>query len=286
VNRKKKKNAARKAPSSGSSGRTAEAVTWWRRLGKGPKWVVVTVTPLIVAAAIPGILPWASDRTRDLFGEEPLSAHGEAFPDIIAGTYWATDDVLTEPAATLSWPAFRARGAVQMGTSGQRITLESNRSGRIDLEKITAVVEQRRRPLAGTAFIADPQGSSDVALLEFRLDSGVRDEIPAMVPDESRDATKATPYTADGSIRVVEQGQPEHLVITTTTTTCFCLWRVHIEYLYRGERGELVVPPPGEKPFATTAWTRHRAQYQYTVENGGTATRVDCTTRPASCRTR
>jgi hypothetical protein len=246
---------------------------------------VVTVTPLILAAAVPGILPWAADQTRDVFGEEPLTAHGEAFPEIVAGTYWAVDDVLTEEATNLSLPAFRDRGAVQMGISGQRITVESNRSGRIDLEKITAVVEERRRPLAGTAFIADPQGGSDVTLLEFRLDSGAGDEIPALVPDESRDPAKATPYTTDGSIRFVEQGKPEHLVINATTTTCFCLWRVHIEYLYRGDRGELVVPPPGEKPFATTAWTKHRVQYLFTVDNVDRATRLDCTTRPASCRT-
>jgi hypothetical protein len=283
VTRRRKQPAAHKATRKAAPQQTGRTLSWWRNLGKGPKWLVVTVTPLVLAAAIPGIVPWVADRTRDLFGEPPLTARGEAYPELIAGLYWATDTVLTEPTSYDSLAAVRDHRGAQMGMSGQKITLDSNRAGQIDIEKITAVVEQRRPPLAGTAFIADPQGDADVILVEFRLDSGT--EIPALVPDESGDPAKATlPYLTNGKIRFVEQGKPEHLVIRASTSRCYCQWRVRIEYSYRGSRGQLLVPSPGEEPFATTAWTSHKVQYNMHSADSGIPERHDCVALPSSCR--
>jgi hypothetical protein len=283
MSRRRKQPAGRKATPKAAPQQTGRALSWWRSLGRGPKWLVVTVTPLIFAAAIPGIAPWAADRTRDLFGEQPLTARGENYPELIAGAYWATDDVLTEPLAnfTSSLTIIQEHGGVQMDVSGHQITLTSNRAGQIDIVKITAVVEQRRPPLAGTTFIADPRGEGDVGLIEFHLDSGT--EIPALVPDESGDPTKAaTPYLANGKIRYAEQGKADHLVIRAFTKKCYCEWRVRIEYSYRGTHGQLIVPSPGEKPFATTAWTTHKADYLYTTD--GTVQRYDCVAEPVKCR--
>jgi hypothetical protein len=285
VNRRRKRPARRQATPKAAPQPTGRALSWWRNLGRGPKWLVVTLTPLIFATAIPGIVPWAADRMRDLFGEQPLTARGEDYPELIAGQYWATDDVLTEPLANFNGlTTVREHVSAQMGVSGQQITLTSNRAGQIDIVKITAVVEQRRPPLAGTAFIADPQGEADVGLIEFHLDSGA--EIPALVPDESDDPVKAaTPYLANGKIRYVEQGKPDHLVIRAFTKQCYCQWRVRIEYSYRGSRGQLVVPPPGEKPFATTAWTTHKVEYNMNYADAdGAPQRHDCVMTPASCR--
>jgi hypothetical protein len=126
----------------------------------------------VLAVAVPGVAPLVADRARDLFSDEVLSARGESYPELVAGQYWATDAVLGQPASSRVLDEVRQHTHAQLGTSGQQVTLESHRSGRIDLETITAVVEERRKPLGGTAFVADPQGSEETALVEFRLDSG------------------------------------------------------------------------------------------------------------------
>ena len=281
---RKSKNKRRPASRKKAQQQTGGALSWWRNLGRGPKWLVVTMTPVIFAAAVPGILPWAADRTRDLFGEPPLSARGADDTSLIAGDFWATDAVLTDPLSFEILSMIKARDGAQMGMSGQQITLDSNRAGQIDIEKITAVVEQRRPPLAGTSFVSEPQGDAEALMIEFPLDSGAGVEIPALVPDKSGDPAKAAaPYLANGKIRYVEQGKPEHLVIRASTTKCYCLWRVRIEYSYRGSPGTLVVPPPNEKPFATTAWTAHKVQYEMNVTN---QQRHDCVALPTTCRTR
>lgn len=105
-------------------------------------------------------------------------------------------------------------------------------------------------------------------------DSGAGTEIPALVPG---DGAGARPYLSDGKIRFVEQGKPEHLVIRAKTERCFCLWRVRIEYSYRGGKHTLVAPPA----FATTAWGPHRVEYTMRIEG---PQRYDCLAQPASCR--
>ncbi|WP_410639365.1 hypothetical protein [Amycolatopsis sp. lyj-346] len=236
------------------------------------------MTPLVLAVAVPGVAPLVADRTRDLFSDEVLSVRGDNHPELVAGQYWATDAVLTGPPSGPVLDEVRQHTHAQLGTSGQQVTLVSHRSGRIDIETITAVVEERRKPLEGTAFVADPQGSEETALVEFRLDSGAGVEIPALVPD---DAAGARPYLSDGKIRFVEQGKPEHLVIRAKTERCFCLWRVRIQYSYRGDRHTVVVPPAGQPAFATTAWGPHRVEYNMRTEG---PQRYDCKTSPASCR--
>jgi hypothetical protein len=280
--RRKPRVAGLRAPKQQTPKR-AGALTWWHRIGKGPKWLAVTALPLLLAAVIPGAAPWVTDQTRDLFGQQPLTARGQAHPDVIAGQYWATEAMLTDPVSHEIYATIRNSGGVQMGTSGQRVTLESNRAARIDIDRITAVVEQRRAPLAGTAFIADPQGSAEGLLVEFHLDAGT--EVPALVADQSGDPTKAMlPYSGNGKIRYVEQGKPEHLVIRASTAKCYCQWRVRIEYSYRGTRGQLVVPPPGEPPFATTGWVSHKIEYNMHTAEGGGPQRHDCTQPAARCR--
>ncbi|MDQ7808325.1 hypothetical protein Q5425_31715 [Amycolatopsis sp. A133] len=258
--------------------RPKSGLAWWRGLGRAPKWLLATVTPLALAVAVPGVAPLVADRTRDLFSDEVLTARGESHPELVAGLYWATDAVLSAPASGQVFDEIRQHTNAQLGTSGHQVTLESHRAGRIDIETITAVVEERRLPLRGTAFVADPQGSEEAALVEFRLDSVAGREIPALVPG---DAPGGRLYLSDGKIRFVEQGKPEHLVIRAKTERCFCLWRVRIEYSYRGGKRTLVVPPAGQPAFATTAWGPHDVEYNMRTDG---AQRYDCLARPASCR--
>jgi hypothetical protein len=274
----------RTAPKAAAPARASEARSLWRRLGKGPKWLLVTAVPLLLAAVIPGGAPWIVDRTLDAFGQRPLDARGEAYPQIMAGQYWATDEILTDPVSYDIMALIQSRGA-QMGTSGHRITLESNRAGRIDVDKVTAVVEQRRAPLAGTAFIADPQGDSEALLIEFNLDLG--SEIPAQLKGESNSSErKATPYGANGKIRYVELGKPEHLLISAFTTKCYCQWRVRVDYSYRGSRGHLIVPPPSERSFVSTAWVDHKVEYNMNSAESGIPQRHDCLAGPIICRSK
>lgn len=277
----KKKAAAEEQPSS-------RVALWWRNLGKGAKGAVVAVSSVVVAAVIPGTVPWVTDRASDVFGQAPFAARGEARPQLMAGQYWATGVVLTEPVSIAVLTAVEANGA-QLGTSGHEITLDSNRSARIDLESITAVIEQRKPPLAGTAFIADPQGAGDVAQIAFHLDSGAGQEVPALVPPPRGDDESAPqePYLAAGEVRYLERGKPEHLVISASTSSCYCLWRVHIRYSYRGSFGDVIVPPVGEPPFATTAWAPHAVEYNLnTAKEGSTPQRIDCKADPKACRTK
>lgn len=278
MNRKRKPVVAGRSTSLRPASPPKRGLAWWRGLGRAPKWLLATVTPLVLAVAVPGVAPLVADRARDLFSGDVLTVRGEPHPQLVAGQYWATDAVLTGPASGRVLDEVRQHTNAQLGTSGQQVTLESHRSGRIDIESITAVVEERREPLAGTAFVADPQGSEEAALVEFRLDSGAGLEIPALVPG---DAAGARPYLADGKIRFVEQGKPEHLVIRAKTERCFCLWRVRIEYTYRGDKRTVVVPPAGQPPFATTAWGPHRVEYNMRTEG---PERYDCQAQPASCR--
>ncbi|MEV7091411.1 hypothetical protein AB0M80_01080 [Amycolatopsis sp. NPDC051045] len=278
MNRKRKPVVAGRSTALRPARRPNPGVAWWRGLGRAPKWLLATVTPLVLAVAVPGVAPLVADRTRDLFDGEVLTARGESYPDLVAGQYWATDAVLTGPASSQVFDEVRRHTSAQLGTSGHQVTLESHRAGRIDIETIAAVVEERRAPLAGTAFVADPQGSEETALVEFRLDSGAGREIPALVPG---DAAGARPYLSDGKIRFVEQGKPEHLVIRAKTERCFCLWRVRIEYSYRGDKRTLVVPPPGRPAFATTAWGPHDVEYNMRTEG---PQRYDCRAQPATCR--
>jgi hypothetical protein len=236
------------------------------------------VTPLVLAVAVPGVAPLAIDRARDLFSDDVLSVRGDVHPELVAGQYWATDAVLDETASSGVLDLVRQHTHAQLGTSGQQVTLESHRAGRVDIEGITAVVEERRKPLGGTAFVADPQGSEEAALVEFRLDSGAGAEIPALVPG---DAAGARPYLSDGKIRFVEQGKPEHLVIRAKTERCYCLWRVRIEYSYRGDKHTVVVPPAGQPALATTARGPHELENNIRVER---AQRYDCKPQPAACR--
>lgn len=282
MNRKRRRRGPARKATNKTNTKADPQGSWWRELRRGRKWLAATVVPLVLAVAIPGIAPWVVDRTRDLVGEEPLTARSEAYPGLIAGDYWATGDVLTGSFEDVSG-RLREHG-VQMGMSGHKITLDSNRSGQIHIERITAVIEQRRPALDGTAFIMDPQGTGDVALIEFRLDAGTGEEVPALVARDFNEPAESVPYLADGKVLYVEQGQPQHLVVRASATKCYCRWRVHIEYTYRGDRSELVVPPSHDEPFATTAWTRHKIQYNMHGADGRTPQRHDCVREPAGCR--
>ncbi|MCP2181536.1 hypothetical protein LY12_002813 [Prauserella alba] len=256
----------------------------WAKVRAGFTWtkafVVGGVTLLATAAAIPGVLPWLHDHGRDLVGEEPLTVEGEAKPDLLAGVYWATDEVITAPA---DWDVFEriSSSGAQMGTSGHVVKLHSNRSARIVIEGLTAVVEQRREPLSGTAYVADPQGGDMEALLvDIPLDRG-GGEVPALV---RRDGGEPRPYGTDGRIRYIEQGVAERLLVKASTETCHCTWRLRIDYSYRGEQGRLVVPPRGQPAFETTAWSRHKVEYDMHSAEDRVPRRHDCVRDPHSCR--
>lgn len=284
MNRKRKPVVAGRTTTLRPAKRPKRGPAWWNKLGKVPKTLVATATPLVLAVAIPGVAPLTVDRAKDVFSDEVLTARGESYPGLVAGEYWATDAVLTGPVSDDVLAEMGKHTLAQLGTSGHQVTLESHRSGRIDIEKITAVVEERKAPLAGTAFIADPQGTGDAALIEFRLDSGAGSEIPALVPGEDPGGP-TRPYLTDGKVRFVEQGKTEHLVIRAHTEKCFCRWRVRIEYSYRGSRRALVVPPPGQPAFATTAWGRHDVEYNmHSGEPDIGPKRHDCRVQPATCR--
>ncbi|HWE88203.1 MAG TPA: hypothetical protein VG317_01915 [Pseudonocardiaceae bacterium] len=263
---------------------TGKNPSWWRRVGRGPKWLIATIAPIIVATAVPGVAPWATDHIRDLLGQPPLSAISSAEPGLLAGSYWATNSILTAPYSDEIYTAIQNEGGVQIGTSGQLITLTSNRAGQIDIEQVTAVIEARQPPLAGTAFIAPPQGGGIGLTVQFHLDSG--DQVPALVPSDPNYPDKnLKPYLADGSYLYLEQGKSEPIAIQATTTTCYCQWRVRINYVYRGQAGQITVPPPGQRPFGTTAWASHyRVEYDTNVFHAGIPpARYDCVAEPARC---
>ncbi|MCR3720785.1 hypothetical protein LY15_002772 [Prauserella flava] len=256
----------------------------WAKVRAGFTWtraaVVGVLTLVATTATIPGAYPWLHDNARDLFGEEALTTEGEAKPDLLAGAYWATDEVVT---ASADWRVFDriSSSGAQMGTSGHIVKLHSNRAARIVIEGLTAVVEQRREPLSGTAYLADPQGGDMEALLvDIPLDRGGR-EVPALV---RRDGGQPRPYGVDGKIRYLEQGVAEQLLIKASTENCHCTWRLRIDYSYRGETGQVVVPPRGQPAFETTAWTRHKVEYDMHSAEDRVPRRHDCVRDPHSCR--
>jgi hypothetical protein len=105
------------------------------------------------------------------------------------------------------------------------------------------------------------------------------------VADESGDPGKATrPYLSDGKVLFLEKGQTEHLIVRASTRKCFCMWRVRIEYSYRGDRRTVTLPPPESPPFRTTAWGFHRVEYNMNTADGAAPARYDCVARPAACR--
>lgn len=282
---RRKHVAGRKTSTREPARRQADENRWWRRLstvgGRAKVAVVGTVGLVATLAAIPGAYGWLHDQARDLVGEDPLVAEGRANPAVITAVYWATDDIVTGSTTRDVLEAIKSGGA-QMGTSGHTVTLNSNRAGRIDVVGITAVVERRERPLAGTAFLADPQGGdSDALLVRVPLDAG-GDEIPARV---QRGGGQPRPYGADGRIRYVEQGKAEHMIVQASTETCHCTRRLRIDYTYRGQHGTVTVPPRDRPAFETTAWGRHAVQYDAWGAGVGQLTRTDCARHPGECRT-
>jgi hypothetical protein len=259
---------------------------WWQKISRGPKWVVATVVPILLATAIPGLAPWVVDRAQDLFGGAPLTATASDYPELEAGRYLATDSVLTVPASSDVYHTMLNQGAVQLGRSGHLITLIDNRSGEIYVNRITAVIESRRPPLAGTAMAILPQGEGSTITADFALGAG-EDRVAAMVPVEPGGADKETrPYLADGKFLYLQQGQSQPIAINASAKSCYCEWRVLVDYVYRGTPGELVVPPIGQKPFATTSWANgYQAEYVFDDDLQVPWHRYVCATDVGKCKT-
>ncbi|HJP74987.1 MAG TPA: hypothetical protein VJ914_11995 [Pseudonocardiaceae bacterium] len=259
---------------------------WWQKISRGPKWVIVTAVPILLATAIPGLAPWVVDRAQDLVGGAPLTATASDDPGLEEGQYLATDSALTVPASSNVYQTMLNQGAVQLGRSGQLITLTDNRSGEIYVNRITATIEARRPPLSGTALVIPPQGMGETITVDFALGVGA-DRVAAMVPADSGSPYQGTrPYLADGKFLYLQQGQSQPIAINASAKSCYCEWRVLIDYVYRGKSGELVVPPIGQKPFATTSWASgYQTEYIFDENLQEPWHRYVCATDLGKCQT-
>ncbi|HEY4459020.1 MAG TPA: hypothetical protein VGN81_32200 [Pseudonocardiaceae bacterium] len=258
----------------------------WQKISRGPKWVIVTAVPILLATAIPGLAPWVVDRAQDLMGLPPLTATASNDPELEEGQYLATDSVLAVPASSDVYHTMVEQGAVQLGKSGQLITLTDNRSGEIYINRITATIESRRPPLSGTALVIPPQGMGETITVDFALGVG-EDRVAAMVPADSGSPDKGTrPYLADGKFLYLQQGQSQPIAINASAKSCYCEWRVLINYVYRGNPGQLVVPPIDQKPFATTSWASgYRIEYIFDEGQQDPWHRYVCATDLGKCQT-
>jgi hypothetical protein len=241
----------------------------WARLSKGTKALVALVGTTAVAAAVPGVLPYASDRVLDLFHAPIVEIRSEFGPSLAGLTEAAAEAVTTEPAQVLTDPRF-----VPAGFSLAKLTLEGKRSAPVVVLGATVQIIDRLPPRQGTLYFIRSQGEGDDALVDLNLDA------PAPYVASPGDGR---PYFAAKHV-TVGHGELVVIAVQSRTTKHEYSWRIRLQLRYRGGDSEMTIPPAGEPPFRMTAFVAADAyRRQFVWNNDGIVVPRDCATDKAAC---
>ncbi|MEV6846208.1 hypothetical protein [Actinoplanes sp. NPDC051411] len=222
----------------------------------------------MIAAVVPGVLPYASDRVLDLFHQPIVDV-----TDVIGSTPGlreaAADLVPAEPADVRHDPRF-----VPAGYALTEITLEGKRSAAVSVLDATVEVEARLPPRRGTLYSIPPQGETNNSIVDLDLDA----PLPVLAAPGG-----AGPYFVGRHI-TVDRGELWVIDVQSRTTRHEYAWRLHLRLRYRGADHELVVPPAGRPPFRMTAFVApgdYRQQYAWNLQ--GQLVAHDCAAARAAC---
>jgi hypothetical protein len=215
-----------------------EPLSGWARLSKGTKALVALIGTTVIAAVVPGVLPYASDRVLDLFHSPIVDVTGVI--GSAEGLREAAIEVVpAEPADVTHDPRF-----VPAGFALARITLEGKRSAAVSILDATVEVDARLPPRRGTLYSIPPQGETNNSLIDLDLDA----PLPVLAAPGG-----AGPYFVGKHI-TVDRGEVWVIDVQSRTTRHEYAWRLHLHLRYRGADRELVVPPAASPPFRMTAF--------------------------------
>jgi hypothetical protein len=202
-----------------------------------------TIT-LVVNRYGPGIL--------DMFSDEPplrvLVSRAET--SYYEGNGVALPNGLEEPRAGYSGSCgtilrqLYSEGAVGVGETYLRISLQGNHETPVVIQNVRAIVE-RHKPLRHTSVVCPLEGMFDVISMGFNLD----DEDPIARTYEN--GRLGPPYF-EGSGISLARGEPVEIAVTAITESCYCEWTMQLVAIVDGEQQTFTLDDHG-RPFRTTA---------------------------------
>jgi hypothetical protein len=243
----------------------------WARLSKGTKALLALIGTTVIAAVVPGVLPYASDRVLDLF-HKPIvtltstitSADGlqEAAAEVVATVPGATTDLSRDPRF------------VPAGYAVTRLTLEGKRSGTVSILDAMVEIDARLPPRQGTLVSIPSQGETDNTDVDLNLDA----------PQPTfANRSGGGPYFVGKHI-TLDRGEVWVISVQSRTTRHEYAWRLHLRLRYRGADRELVIPPATSPPLRMTAFVAPAAyQRQIVWDHNGRLVLQNCTTARAAC---
>ena len=256
-------------PKAGKKDEEESPPSSWARLSTGTKTLVALIGTTAVAAVVPGVLPYASDRVLDLFHSPIVDVRSELGPSILGLTEVATEAVTTEPANVRFDPRFAPAGLALT-----KITLEGKRLATVAVLDMSVEIVERLPPRQGTLYYIPAQGGDDDTILDLNLDA------PEPVPTA---AGGGGPYFAGKHITLV-RGELGVIDVQSRTTQHEFAWRLHLHLRYRGSDSEVTVPPAGSPPFRMTAFVAPGDYRQQFVWNdNGDVVPHDCAADRAAC---
>lgn len=241
----------------------------WARLSKGTKALVALIGTTAVAAVVPGVLPWASDRVLDFFHRPIVEVTGDIGSSIHGLDLAASETVAIAPLDAGSDPRF-----IPAGYALTKLTVEGKRSAAVSILDASVEVEARLPPRRGTLFVIPPQGEGDNTLIDLDLDA----PRPGLVTHDGRG-----PFFI-GKHLTIDRGEVSVIAIESRATRHEYAWRLHLRLRYRGSDRELVVPPAGQPAYRMTAFVApadYRRQFVWNAN--GEIVPHDCATAKTAC---
>jgi hypothetical protein len=218
----------------------------WARLSKGTKALVALIGTTAVAAVVPGVIPYASDRVLDLFHAPIVDVSS-----VIGSSLHGLQEAATEVVSTAPVDVGQDPRYIPAGYALTTITLEGKRSATVSVLDATVEVDATLPPRRGTLFSIPPQGEADNTVVDLDLDS----PRPALAASGG-----AGPYFVGKHI-TLDRGEVWVIDVQSRTTRHEYAWRLHLHLRYRGVNHDLTVPPAGSPPFRMTAFVAP-ADYQ------------------------
>ncbi|WP_433366138.1 hypothetical protein ACQPZX_37165 [Actinoplanes sp. CA-142083] len=262
------KKQPRKAPAKKAKPTPEKPPSGWAQLSKATKALVALVGTTAVAAVVPGVLPYVSDHTLDLFRAPIADVRSEIGSSAEFLGQAATEVVTTEPENIVADPRF-----VPAGYAGTRLTLEGRRSAPVTVLDMSVEIVERLPPRRGTLIFVRSQGEGDNTVVDLDLDA------PRPVPV----AAGGGPYFTGKHI-TLGRGELWVIDVRSRTTGHEYAWRLHLRLRYRGADREVTVPPAGQPPFRMTAFVAPADYRQQFVWNDkGVLAGHDCAAEQAAC---
>jgi hypothetical protein len=272
-----KKAPAKKAPAKKGAAKKARPdakeespPSGWARLSNGTKALVALIGTTAVAAVVPGVLPYASDRVLDLFHAPIVDVRSG-----IASSSYGLAVVAAEALTTAPTPENVSADArfVPAGYAVTKLTLEGKRSATVAVLDASVEIVDRQPPRRGTLYYIGSQGEGDNTVVDLNLDA----------PEPVLAAPGGGPYFVGKHI-TLGSGELWVINVQSRTTRREYAWRLHLHLRYRGSDREVTIPPVSSPPLRMTAFVApgdYRRQFVW--DDNGVVVPQDCAADRAAC---